>query len=161
MNIFLYYYSCTKKHPWSDSQLYIWPQMSHMATSGCPINIEGSDILKKGIIVGQSDVSQWLTCVLLLFFLAAQRFVPSQVKQEELEELNKELRQCNLQQFIQQTGVLPAHAHSRTGLQEQLEQLELAHLLQDGYNNRGVESKSTACVCILKKTSWNNRIVDV
>lgn len=82
-------------------------------------------------------------CVLLLFFLAAQRFVPSQVKQEELEELNKELRQCNLQQFIQQTGVLPAHTHSRTGLQEQLEQLELAHLLQDGYNNRGVESKST------------------
>uniref|UniRef100_H3D1E2 Ras association domain family member 7 n=1 Tax=Tetraodon nigroviridis TaxID=99883 RepID=H3D1E2_TETNG len=51
-----------------------------------------------------------------------------QVKQEELEELNKELRQCNLQQFIQQTGVLPAHTHSRSGLQEQLEQLELAHL---------------------------------
>lgn len=90
-------------------------------------------------------------CVLLLFFLAAQCFVPSQVKQEELEELNKELRQCNLQQFIQQTGVLP-HTHSRTGLQEQLEQLELAHLLQDGYSNRGEESKSTECVCILKKT---------
>lgn len=64
--------------------------------------------------------------------------VLSQVKQEELEELNKELRQCNLQQFIQQTGVLPAHTHSRTELQEQLEQLELAHLLQDGYSNRGV-----------------------
>lgn len=94
-------------------------------------------------------------CVLLLFFLAAQRFLPSQVKQEELEELNKELRQCNLQQFIQQTGVLPAHTHSRTGLQEQLEQLELAHLLQDGYNNRGVESKPT------EKTSWNDRIVEV
>ncbi|GLD60201.1 ras association domain-containing protein 7-like protein [Lates japonicus] len=58
-----------------------------------------------------------------------------QAKQEELEELNKELRQCNLQQFIQQTGVLPAHTHSRTELQEQLEQLELAHLLQDGYRN--------------------------
>ncbi|XP_023271293.1 ras association domain-containing protein 8-like [Seriola lalandi dorsalis] len=58
-----------------------------------------------------------------------------QAKQEELEELNKELRQCNLQQFIQQTGVLPAHTHSRTELQEQLEQLELAHLLQDGYTN--------------------------
>ncbi|XP_044049483.1 ras association domain-containing protein 7 [Siniperca chuatsi] len=58
-----------------------------------------------------------------------------QAKQEELEELNKELRQCNLQQFIQQTGVLPAHTHSRTELQEQLEQLELAHLLQDGYSN--------------------------
>ncbi|KAK5928278.1 hypothetical protein CgunFtcFv8_013353 [Champsocephalus gunnari] len=58
-----------------------------------------------------------------------------QAKQEELEELNKELRQCNLQQFIQQTGVLPAHAHSRTELQEQLEQLELAHLLHNGYRN--------------------------
>ncbi|KAM7396486.1 hypothetical protein PAMP_019522 [Pampus punctatissimus] len=58
-----------------------------------------------------------------------------QAKQEELEELNKELRQCNLQQFIQQTGVLPAHTHSRTELQEQLEQLELAHLLQDGFQN--------------------------
>uniref|UniRef100_A0A1A8LI54 Ras association (RalGDS/AF-6) domain family (N-terminal) member 7 n=1 Tax=Nothobranchius pienaari TaxID=704102 RepID=A0A1A8LI54_9TELE len=49
-----------------------------------------------------------------------------QAKQEELEELNKELRQCNLQQFIQQTGVLPAHIPSRTELQEQMEQLELA-----------------------------------
>ncbi|XP_015231222.1 PREDICTED: ras association domain-containing protein 7 [Cyprinodon variegatus] len=49
-----------------------------------------------------------------------------QAKQNELEDLNKELRQCNLQQFIQQTGVLPAHSHSRTELQEQLEQLELA-----------------------------------
>ncbi|KAM3870298.1 ras association domain-containing protein 7 [Diretmus argenteus] len=58
-----------------------------------------------------------------------------QDKQEELEDLNKELRQCNLQQFIQQAGVLPAHTHSRTELQEQLEQLELAHLLQDGYRN--------------------------
>lgn len=58
-----------------------------------------------------------------------------QAKQEELEELNKELRQCNLQQFIQQTGVLPTHTHSRTELQEQLEQLELAHILQDGYSN--------------------------
>lgn len=52
-----------------------------------------------------------------------------------MEELNKELRQCNLQQFIQQTGVLPAHAHSRTELQEQLEQLDFTHLLQDGYRN--------------------------
>nr|XP_020474226.1 ras association domain-containing protein 7 [Monopterus albus]XP_020474227.1 ras association domain-containing protein 7 [Monopterus albus]XP_020474228.1 ras association domain-containing protein 7 [Monopterus albus] len=58
-----------------------------------------------------------------------------QAKQEELEELNKELRQCNLQQFIQQTGVLPAHTHSRTELQEQLEQLELTHLLQNGHRN--------------------------
>ncbi|XP_061773591.1 ras association domain-containing protein 8 isoform X1 [Nerophis ophidion] len=58
-----------------------------------------------------------------------------QGKHEELEELNKDLRQCNLQQFIQQAGVLPAHSNSRTDLQEQLEQLELAHLLQDGYRN--------------------------
>ncbi|XP_054476739.1 ras association domain-containing protein 7 [Anoplopoma fimbria] len=63
-----------------------------------------------------------------------------QAKQEELEELNKELRQCNLQQFIQQTGVLPAHTHSRTELHEQLEQLELAHLLQDGYRNGGLSA---------------------
>ncbi|XP_046870010.1 ras association domain-containing protein 7 isoform X1 [Hypomesus transpacificus] len=60
-----------------------------------------------------------------------------QSKQEELEELNKELRQCNLQQFIQQAGVLPAHSHSRTDLHE-LEQLELAALLQDGYRNGGL-----------------------
>lgn len=59
-----------------------------------------------------------------------------QVKQDELEELNKELRQCNLQQFIQQTGALPAHTQSRSELQEQLEQLELAHLLQDSHGNR-------------------------
>lgn len=65
---------------------------------------------------------------------------PCQVKQEELEELNKELRQCNLQQFIQQTGVLPAHTSSRTDLQEQLEQLEMAHLLQEGGSNKGVIS---------------------
>ncbi|XP_058501966.1 ras association domain-containing protein 8 [Solea solea] len=58
-----------------------------------------------------------------------------QDKQEELEDLNKELRQCNLQQFIQQAGVLPVHTNSRTELQEQLEQLELAHLLQEGYRN--------------------------
>uniref|UniRef100_A0AAQ6IPA7 Ras-associating domain-containing protein n=1 Tax=Anabas testudineus TaxID=64144 RepID=A0AAQ6IPA7_ANATE len=58
-----------------------------------------------------------------------------QDRQEMMEELNKELRQCNLQQFIQQTGVLPAHTYSRTELQEQLEQLDFTHLLQDGYKN--------------------------
>ncbi|CAI5664667.1 ras association domain-containing protein 7 [Oreochromis aureus] len=58
-----------------------------------------------------------------------------QAKQDELEELNKELRQCNLQQFIQQAGVLPVQTNSRTELQEQLEQF-----LQDGYRdgNQGV-----------------------
>ncbi|XP_047452931.1 ras association domain-containing protein 7 [Mugil cephalus] len=60
-----------------------------------------------------------------------------QARQEELEELNKELRQCNLQQFIQQTGVLPTHTHSRTDLHEQLDQLELAQFLapDDGHRN--------------------------
>lgn len=77
---------------------------------------------------------------LVLFFSLLSLLINIQAKQEELEELNKELRQCNLQQFIQQTGALPANSPSRTGLQEQLEQLELAHLLQDGYSNRGVET---------------------
>ncbi|XP_053497553.1 ras association domain-containing protein 8 isoform X2 [Ictalurus furcatus] len=54
-----------------------------------------------------------------------------QAKQEQLDELNKELRQCNLQQFIQQTGVLPAYNSSRTDLHQQLDQQELAQLLQD------------------------------
>lgn len=66
----------------------------------------------------------------------------SQAKQEELEELNKELRQCNLQQFIQQTGVLPAHSHSRTDLQEQLDQLELAQFLaNDEYRNGSMDTE--------------------
>ncbi|XP_024138338.1 ras association domain-containing protein 8 [Oryzias melastigma] len=55
-----------------------------------------------------------------------------QAKNEEVEELNKELRQCNLQQFIQQTGVVPSHTHSRSDLQEQL---ELTHYLQDGFQD--------------------------
>ncbi|KAF5903336.1 ras association domain-containing protein 8-like [Clarias magur] len=54
-----------------------------------------------------------------------------QAKKEQLDELNKELRQCNLQQFIQQTGVLPVHNSSRTDLHQQLDQQELAQLLQD------------------------------
>ncbi|KAI5100636.1 ras association domain-containing protein 7 isoform X1, partial [Silurus meridionalis] len=54
-----------------------------------------------------------------------------QAKQEQLDELNKELRQCNLQQFIQQTGVLPAQNSSRTDLHQQLDQQELAQLLQE------------------------------
>lgn len=66
--------------------------------------------------------------------------VPPQEKQEELEELNKELRQCNLQQFIQQAGVLPTHTHSRTDLSDQLDQLELANLLQERYRNGGTDT---------------------
>ncbi|XP_030646794.1 ras association domain-containing protein 8 [Chanos chanos] len=67
-----------------------------------------------------------------------------QAKQEELEELNKELRQCNLQQFIKQTGILPAQSHSRLDLHEQLEQLELDHLLQDQYRSSDSAPRPTA-----------------
>ena len=35
------------------------------------------------------------------------------MRSQAIEELNKELRQCNLQQFIQQTGVpLPPATHT-------------------------------------------------
>lgn len=50
-----------------------------------------------------------------------------------MEELNKELRQCNLQQFIQQAGA----PQSRTHLTEQLEQLDLMQELQDKHINNG------------------------
>ncbi|KAG7473813.1 hypothetical protein MATL_G00099860 [Megalops atlanticus] len=66
-----------------------------------------------------------------------------QAKNEEMDELNKELRQCNLQQFIQQTGVLPTQTQMRTDLHEQLEQLEplgqveQARYLSDGYSSGG------------------------
>ncbi|XP_056307315.1 ras association domain-containing protein 8 [Danio aesculapii] len=45
-------------------------------------------------------------------------------KQEEIEELNKELRQCNLQQFIKQAGALPTHTQPRTDLCEPPEDLD-------------------------------------
>ncbi|XP_018621276.2 ras association domain-containing protein 8 isoform X2 [Scleropages formosus] len=45
-------------------------------------------------------------------------------RNEEMDELNKEIRQCNLQQFIQQTGVPPVPSSSHP------EQLE-------GYSNSG------------------------
>ena len=64
-----------------------------------------------------------------------------QTKQDELEELNKELRQCNLQQFIQQTGALPAHSSSRTDLHQQLDQLELARLLQNRSIDNGMATE--------------------
>lgn len=65
-------------------------------------------------------------------------FYACQAKNEEVEELNKELRQCNLQQFIQQTGVVPSHTHSRSDLQEQL---ELTHYLQDGFQDGNLETE--------------------
>ncbi|XDV52590.1 hypothetical protein PO909_021307 [Leuciscus waleckii] len=56
-------------------------------------------------------------------------------KQEEVEELNKELRQCNLQQFIQQAGALPTHTQSRTDLNEYPEELDLTQQQQDKHND--------------------------
>lgn len=76
--------------------------------------------------------------ILVLDFSHWSTFFPFQDKQDELEELNKELRQCNLQQFIQQAGVLPVQTNSRTELQEQLEQF-----LQDGYRDGSKETKQS------------------
>ncbi|XP_023697943.2 ras association domain-containing protein 7-like [Paramormyrops kingsleyae] len=64
-----------------------------------------------------------------------------QAKKEEIDELNKELRQCNLQQFIQQTGVPPTPPNSHT---DPLEQMEQAKLQQDGYSNGESLSRPTA-----------------
>ncbi|KAK3510174.1 hypothetical protein QTP70_026762 [Hemibagrus guttatus] len=52
-----------------------------------------------------------------------------QAKSRELDELNKELRQCNLQQFIQQTGV-PAPQ-----LSVPADDPELAYLMPDGQSD--------------------------
>lgn len=46
-----------------------------------------------------------------------------------MDKLNKELRQCNLQQFIQQTGT-----HIHTDL-EHLEKIEKMHFLPKGSYN--------------------------
>ncbi|XP_031424983.1 ras association domain-containing protein 7-like isoform X2 [Clupea harengus] len=51
-----------------------------------------------------------------------------QVKSQELDELNKELRQCNLQQFIQQTGVPP---NQQTDLQAETEFIQVSQLVLD------------------------------
>lgn len=48
--------------------------------------------------------------------------------------MNKELRQCNLQQFIQQAGA----PQSRTHLIEHLEQLDLMQEQQDKHSNDGM-----------------------
>ncbi|XP_018607888.2 ras association domain-containing protein 7b isoform X1 [Scleropages formosus] len=67
-----------------------------------------------------------------------------QAKTEEMEELNKELRQCDLQQFIQQTGTLPGQSHTQTHPveqpehpehPEQPEQTKLTQLLPSRCNN--------------------------
>lgn len=73
-------------------------------------------------------------------------YFPSQEKELELEQLTKELRQVNLQQFIQQTGtkvtVLPAqpagennngtytHTHTRVHKPTLTDTLAYLHLLK-------------------------------
>ncbi|KAK1802248.1 hypothetical protein P4O66_021917 [Electrophorus voltai] len=52
-----------------------------------------------------------------------------QAKSNEVDELNKELRQCNLQQFIQQTGVPPSHPSIQS------DDTDLAHLMPDGQSD--------------------------
>ncbi|KAL2088348.1 hypothetical protein ACEWY4_015247 [Coilia grayii] len=54
-----------------------------------------------------------------------------QAKTQELDELNKELRQCNLQQFIQQTGAPPNTPSQQTDLQGETELIEVSQLLFD------------------------------
>lgn len=57
-----------------------------------------------------------------------------QVKSQELDELNKELRQCNLQQFIQQTGVPP---NQQTDLQAETEFIQVSQLVLDTDTDSG------------------------
>lgn len=46
-----------------------------------------------------------------------------QAQNQELEELNKELRQCNLQQFIQQTGAMVTTPQARSEAESELDQI--------------------------------------
>lgn len=57
-----------------------------------------------------------------------------QAQTQELEELNKELRQCNLQQFIQQTGstVTVLQARSEEDAQPELSPCELPAYWRNG-----------------------------
>ncbi|KAK2867506.1 hypothetical protein Q8A67_025623 [Cirrhinus molitorella] len=65
-------------------------------------------------------------------------------KQDEVEELNKELRQCNLQQFIQQAGAMPTHAQPHTDLNEYPEQLDLTEQQQDKHKDSDSPPRPTA-----------------
>ncbi|KAA0723609.1 Ras association domain-containing protein 7 [Triplophysa tibetana] len=56
------------------------------------------------------------------------------VKSKELDDLNKELRQCNLQQFIMQTGVTPAQTNQLT------EDIDFALLKPDGQSDEDSNS---------------------
>ncbi|XP_016350737.1 ras association domain-containing protein 7-like [Sinocyclocheilus anshuiensis] len=57
-----------------------------------------------------------------------------QAKSKELDDLNKELRQCNLQQFILQTGVTPAQSNQQT------EEIDFALLKPDGQSDEDSNS---------------------
>ncbi|KAK2914086.1 hypothetical protein QQF64_030057 [Cirrhinus molitorella] len=57
-----------------------------------------------------------------------------QFKTKELDDLNKELRQCNLQQFIQQTGVTPAQSSQQT------DEFDFALLKPDGQSDEDSNS---------------------
>ncbi|XP_052007143.1 ras association domain-containing protein 7-like [Xyrauchen texanus] len=57
-----------------------------------------------------------------------------QAKTKELDDLNKELRQCNLQQFIKQTGVTPAQ------FSQQTDDIDFALLMPDGQSDEDCNS---------------------
>lgn len=57
--------------------------------------------------------------------------------------MNKELRQCNLQQFIQQAGALPTHTQPLTDLSEHPEQLDPTQQQQDKHKDSGIASPHT------------------
>ncbi|XP_051979325.1 ras association domain-containing protein 7-like isoform X3 [Xyrauchen texanus] len=67
-----------------------------------------------------------------------------EAKQEEVDELNKELRQCNLQQFIQQAGALPTHTQLCTDPSEHSEQLDLIQQLLDKHRDNDSPPRPTA-----------------
>ncbi|XP_051982622.1 ras association domain-containing protein 7-like [Xyrauchen texanus] len=57
-----------------------------------------------------------------------------QAKSKELDDLNKELRQCNLQQFIKKTGVTPAQ------FSQQTDEIDFALLKPDGQSDEDSNS---------------------
>ncbi|KAG1935082.1 ras association domain-containing protein [Pimephales promelas] len=57
-----------------------------------------------------------------------------QAKTKEMDDLNKELRQCNLQQFILQTGVTPAQSN------QQAEEIDFALHKPDGQSDEDSNS---------------------
>ncbi len=66
-----------------------------------------------------------------------------------MEELNKELRQCNLQQFIQQAGALPTPTQPCTDLSEHPEQLDPTQQ-QDQHKDSGMTSTHTHTLNLLQ-----------